>query len=104
MRPPDILFFLKIVLVIWCSLRHWSRSRGVLLIHRLSHKSICSQLKPPPSAEQSVIKSRVPLLQQRINAQSSAVMGIRMGMGNSHSVFGGRMGSRVIKDILYCLK
>lgn len=104
MTPPRMLFFLKIVLVIWGSLRLWSRRRGVLLIHRLSHQSIVSLSKPPPSAELSVIKSWVPLLQQRVNSQSSAVMGIRMGMGDSHSVVGGRMGSRVIKDILYCLK
>ena len=99
-----MLFFLKIVLVIWGSLRHWSRRRGVLLIHGLSHQSIFSLSIPPPSAELSAIKSRVPLLQQRVNVQSSAVTGIRMGMDGSHSVVGGKMGSRVIKDIFYCLK
>lgn len=99
-----MLFFLKIVLVIWGSLRHWSRRRGVLLIHRLSHQSIFSLSIHPPSAELSAIKSRVSLLQQRVNVQSSVVMGIRMGMGGSHSVVGGKTGSRVINDILYCLK
>lgn len=84
-----MFFFLKIVLAVWDSLRHWAeRVEEVSLFictcpHILSHHYFFT-IAFLPSAELSSSTYRVPMVQQRLNPQSSAMINIiRVGIGDS---------------------